>query len=363
MMPSDVIEPVSKVLPDSLRWPRSCCMFTSVSGALTFALVWGQHHWQVLHPHYLPFLLLITLMTVAAAATLGSALWRVIRGPRRLGALTWMVLALILPSFFGCVGLYAMAQWRDRWLPNNLPMNMAKVMGVTLMRLEASIEYPNQLETKRLVMFYDRLEHPREDADAMDRHLAAMETMLGGPLRGKVFWVRGSLPKLGLGGLSTHGLALGSDTSPADWKTHGGLDRHELAHAALDQFRSPGADPPFVLHEGWAQARCGEMPAALSREALTLRSANPETGLHDLLGPSWYHCDRGPVYDYGGAFVDFLIRKHGMRKFLRLYNECRPESFEAVIRDVFGVDIDALEAGFWKDAMQQVRETNEGKKD
>ena len=52
-----------------------------------------------------------------------------------------------------------------------------------------------------------------------------------------------------------------------------------------------------------------------------------------------------------------------MKKFLRLYNECRPESFEAVIRDVFGVDIDALEAEFWKDAMQQVNGTNQGKRD
>src|SRR5271165_5514039 len=179
------------------------------------------------------------LMTEAAAVTLVSGLWSVIRGPYRLGALTWMVLALIPPLFFGFVGLYAMAQWGDRWVPNNLPMNMAKVMGVTLMRLEASIEYPNQLETKRLVMFYDRLEHPSEDAEAMDRHLASMETMLGGSLRGKVLWVRGSLPKLGLGGLSVHGLALGSGTSPADWQSYlGFLDRHELAHAAIDQFRS-----------------------------------------------------------------------------------------------------------------------------
>ncbi len=184
--------------------------------------------------------------------------------------------------------------------------------------------------------------------------------MLGGALRGKVFWVRGSLPRLGLGGLSTHGLALGSDTSPADWQSYVGLDQHELAHAALDQFRSPAADPPYVLHEGWAQSRCGDTPAALSREAMTLRSANQEIGLGELLGPSWYHRDRGPVYDYGGAVVDFLIRKHGMKNFLRLYNECRPESFEAVIRVVFGVDIDALEGEFWEDAKQQVNGTNQG---
>jgi hypothetical protein len=351
------------LLPDSLRWPRWSSLVTFVSGALTFALLWGQHHWQVLHPHYLPFVSLITLMTVAAAVALGSGLWRVIRGPFRLCGLAWMILALIPLVLFGFVGLYAMVEWRDRRVPNNLPMNLAKVMGVTLMRLEAAFDYPIRLETERLVMLYDDLGHPGEDADAMDRHLAAMETMLGGSLRGKVFWIRGPLPKLGLGGLSTHGLALGSNTSPADWQSYVGLDRHELAHAAIDQFRSPGADPPYVLHEGWAQSRSGETTADLSREALTLRSANQDINLRELLGPSWYHRDRGPVYSFGGAFVDFLIRNYGTKKFLRLYNDCRPESFEAVIRDIFEVDIDALEAEFWKDALRPVSGTNQGKRD
>jgi hypothetical protein len=350
------------LLPVSFRWTRRSSLVTLVSGALALALVWGQHHWQVLHPHYLPFANLITLMTVAAAVALGCGLWRVIRGPFRLGVLAWMLLALIPLVLFGFIGLYAMVEWRERRVPNSLPMNLAKVMGVTVMRMEAAFEYPNRLETNRLVMFYDRLGHPAEDADAMDRHLAAMEMMLGGSLRGKVFWIRGPLPKLGLGGLSTHGLALGSNTSPADWQRYVGLDRHELAHAAIDQFRSPGADPPYVLHEGWAQSRCGETSADLAREALTLRSANQEINLRELLGPSWYHRDLGPVYSFGGAFVDFLIRNHGTEKSLRFYNECRPESFEAVIRDVFEVDIDALEAEFWKDAMKQVSGTNQGQR-
>jgi hypothetical protein len=328
-------------------------LVTLVSGALTFALVWAQHHRQVLHPHYLPFVILITLMAVAAAVALGSGLWRVIRGPHRIGALTWMALASIPPGLFSFVGLYAGARWRDRRVPNDLPMNLAKVMGVTLMRLEASIEYPNRLETDRLVMFSKRLDKPLQDAEAMDRHLARMEGRLGGRLRAKVFWVRGPLPRLGLSGLSTHGLALGSDTSPADWRSYVGLDRHELAHAALDEFRSSGADPPYFLHEGWAQAQSGATSSELARDALGLRSANPEMGLRELLGASWYHRDLGPVYSFGGAFVDFLIREHGTERFLRIYNECRPASSEVVFRDVFGMDIDALEAGFWEDARQR----------
>jgi hypothetical protein len=190
MMPSDVIRPIPEVVRDLFGWTRWSCIVTWVSGALTFALVWAQHIWQVLHPHYLPFVILITNMTVAAAIAFDSGLYYVIRNHRRMSAFAWMILALIPLGFFGFVGLYAMTQWRDRCVPNNVPMNLAKVMGATVMRLEASIEYPNRLETQRLVMFYDRLGHPREDAEAMDRHLAAMETMLGGSLRGKVFWVR-----------------------------------------------------------------------------------------------------------------------------------------------------------------------------
>jgi hypothetical protein len=76
-------------------------------------------------------------------------------------------------------------------------------------------------------------------------------------------------------------------------------------------------------------------------------------GMRKLLGPSWYDRDLGPVYSFGGAFVDFLIRTHGIEKFLRIYNECRPASCEVAFLDVFGMDIDALEAEFWKDARQQ----------
>ena len=286
-----------------LRWLRWSCLVTLVSGALTFALVWVQYHWQVLHPHYLPFIILITIMTVAAAVTVHTGLWLASRDLHRTRALAWMVLALIPLVFFGFVGLYAMTQWGDRWVPNNLPMNLAKVMGATLMRLEASLEYPNRLETGRLVMFYDRLEHPRDDAEAMDQHLAAMETMLGGSLRGKVFWIRGPLPKLGLSGLSTNGIALGSDTSPPDWRSYAGLDRHELAHAAIDQFRSPGADPPCVLTEGWAQSRCGDTPAALSRDAL----GNVQRTRRSVCVNSWDH--PGTTVIVGRLFVRRSVRR------------------------------------------------------
>jgi hypothetical protein len=190
----------------------------------------------------------------------------------------------------------------------------------------------------------------------MDRHLARLERLLGGPLRARVFWVRGPLPRLGLTAMSVHGIAVGSGASPPDWDGgEGTLDRHELAHAALDHFRTPGSDPPYVLHEGWAEARSREGGTReLVRTAVEVRAQAPSLRVRDLLGPDWYHRDLGPVYSLGGAFVDHLIRTQGMAKFLRFFNECRPDTFEATCRDVFGADPDVLEARFWEDARQQL---------
>ena len=250
---------------------------------LTFALLCGQNHCQVLHPHYLPFIVLIILMTVTGAITFDSGLWYVIRDRQPMIALAWMVLAVIPLAFFGLVGLYAMIEWGDRWLPNNLPMNLAKVMGVTLMRLEASIEYPNRLETERLVMFYDRLEHPREDADAMDRDLAAMETTLGGSLRGKVFWIRGSLPKHGLNGLSTMGLPW-ERPSPTDFRvTWVWIGTSWLMPPSISSGPQEPILPMSCMKVG-RKSQCGETPAALSRDALMLRSRTPRSGCVNFWG-------------------------------------------------------------------------------
>ena len=185
----------------------------------------------------------------------------------------------------------------------------------------------------------------------MDGHLAAMERTLGATLSSKVLWVRGRLPVLGLDGVSVHEIALGSGESPSDWSTDAGrLDRHELAHAALDSIRSADADPPAFLHEGWAESQSGETRDKLAARALQHRTEEPSIGIVTLTEPRWYHRDDGPVYPLGGAFVEFLIRKHGADKFLRLYNESDEARFKYTFHEIYGVDLDAVEDRFWDDA-------------
>ena len=333
----------------TLRWASRGTLASLVVGATAFVVTWAFIRWRVLHPNPWPTVVLFIAQVTAAAVGFLSGSWRAVRGPRRLAAASLAFASLVPLALWGLIGLYAWGQWRQRLVPNDLPMDLAKMAGSSLIRLEASVEYPNRLETGRLVMFYDKLGQPSGDAEAMDRHLARMEGMLGGPLRSKVYWVRGRLARLDLGSLSVHGIALGSGESPADWGTDGGLDRHELAHAALDQYRPHDADPPYFLHEGWAESQSGVGPVVLARRALEQRSSAPSLGIREMVGADWYHHDAGPVYPLGGAFVDFLIRRDGVGKFLRLYNGSREGRFGAVVREVYGTDLDALEAEFWED--------------
>jgi hypothetical protein len=52
----------------------------------------------------------------------------------------------------------------------------------------------------------------------------------------------------------------------------------------------------------------------------------------------------------GSAFVDYLLRRYGVERFLRLYFTCRMGTFEADCRTILGDDFDGLERGFWEEA-------------
>ena len=183
-------------------------------------------------------------------------------------------------------------------------------------------------------------------------------------------------------------MALASDCSPAN-----GLDRHELAHALLNQHYTSATEPPTLLSEGWANSQSlDNKPEDLAANAWSLRELlselaevrpstwkdrlgnrvdQPEliqlllavrrpgqgTGayLRELTSDFWYHHDKGPVYEVGAAFVSFLIRKYGARQFIEFYFDCRPGTFEAECRKAFGTELDALENEFWEDVESLVR--------
>jgi hypothetical protein len=272
-------------------------------------------------------------------------------------------IALLPAGFWANVGITAKRNWERRRVPTTFTMRLARIMGVTFMRAHADLKFRQRLESSRLVMYYsdhnpdhpEQVDHPHEDLAAMDQHLARLENLLGGAIGTKVYWIRGSV--LGCGYLSVHGVSLGSSSSPIEgWdKGQGRGDRHELAHAALDWFRTPDSDPPCLLHEGWAMAQCGDGSVELAQVAVHSRRENPSMGVRELLGPDWYYQDSGPVYSVGGAFVDFLIRTRGAVRFRRFATEGRPDTVEAKCREIFEVNLDDLESEFWEDVETTTR--------
>lgn len=339
---------------DAGQWALGAAWGAWFCGTASVILAWCQARWTVFHPHYLPLTALFVGLALTTLIGLVCSGWRALRGPGRCRAVL-IGLALLPPvGFWVYVGATARSNWSERKVPNTMAMRMAKVMGATFMRLEADLMYRHRLESDRIVMFFEprrspyveRVDRPEEDLAAMDQHVARLETLLGGHITDKIYWIRG--PALGSQLVSLHGLALGSAWSPEIRDSYRG-DRHELAHAALDWFRTPASHPPYVLHEGWAMAQCGDSRVELAAAAAAARAEYAGLSVRDLFGPDWYDRDSGPVYAMGGALVDYLIRKYTAPRFRDFYTQCTPETFEADCRAIFEVDFDVLEANFWQD--------------
>jgi hypothetical protein len=379
--------------PDGLRPLLTWVAVAWAAGALSVALILVERQLRVIHPGSVLFLIFLAVTLGAALALLVRGLRRLARGHRRLAEVTLGALGALPLLFWLTLGLYGQRQWASRNVPHNLPMAIVKGAGARLMEAQARCLYPRRVESARLIMFHgDELADPEGDIKAMDRHVAGLEQATGSPLRAKIWWVRGSL--LGHRGLALGGLALGSSNSPADK-----MDRHELAHAVIYHGEYPDTDPPTLLTEGWAEAQSVDsetlaINAARFRwyvaemgqswEEMTqgpegekfleefFRTAPDPEGnqrlyakvrdegridsyLRELTDPFWYHHDAGAVYQIGGAFVDFLLRRHGVRRFVKLYFTVRPGTLAADCKAIYSTDLDALEAQFWEDVEQRTR--------
>jgi hypothetical protein len=348
---------------------------------LLVGLLWGQFRLGVLHPAYVPFLLLLVVLVLSTLVSLFLGGSCVALGPRRGAAALWLYVG-VLPALFAlAVTGHGMNYWRRGDVRPTFPFVLLATAGFSLGEAQAAYSYPHRLESEHLVMFYDDdVTDPQGDLDEMERHVTRLAEQTGRPLRAKIHWVRG--PLLGQRYLALFGTALGTSESPP-----APLDRHELAHAVLYQHNTPDTEPPMLLVEGWAESqsldrlnlalsaewlrdftqRLGKMSAD-EREQVLEKTVQPDdfrqlaraiqkdgeglSYLRELTGAFWYHHDRGPVYSVGGAFVDFLIRKYGMGKFIELYFACRPGTFEKECLRLFGRDLDALEKDFWEDVEQ-----------
>jgi len=318
--------------------------------------LWIQYHvgvYDTIEWLWSPF---AAVGVLAGIAVLLVGVWRSLFGPRRRSMFGWVVVGILSLVLWAVLVGYMFFEQGRRNLPNTHFHKVGRMASVTLLKAHARIQFPYRLESDRLVMYYnDRIVQPADDMTAMDAHLTRLEMVLGRRQQSKIHWVRGSA--LGMSGMSIHSVALASHASPAS-----DLDRHELAHSFLYQFSDRGGEPPMLLLEGWAMAMDGHderlrrdnRPEPMAMTALDARKEfaiwqGTSNCLRAMLSPDMYHFGVSFAYEFGGPFVDFLLRRHGSEPFLTFYNGIHPDSIEADCERAFHCSIDELERAFWED--------------
>ncbi|MSR59300.1 MAG: hypothetical protein EXS05_16935 [Planctomycetaceae bacterium] len=324
------------------RWLLRVTAVAWVAALVTLAWSWWLAWSQTQHPHFLPVLVPLLVQLVATVAVVGRGARQLLQGPQRqfaAAALIWvMTPACLGMTYFGTVWWISL----QRYLPLNGWFLTVGGTGVALADLEVGLRYRQRTEGQRIVMFHQGAPDAAQQVAAMDEHLARIESLLGRESVARAHWVRGSI--WGRENYQHQGLAMSMPVSakPAG-EVLAHVDRHELAHFAINQFATGRTQPPFVLIEGWAEAQSGQTSEELA--ANFSRSSRPFT-LRELVGDEWYSVDLGPVYAQGGILVDYLLRRFGGPKLLQLYMDCRPATIARDVQRIYGLSLDDLDRDY-----------------
>jgi hypothetical protein len=328
----------------------SCLGFIGLLGIMLAVLAW--------HPHFLPLTSLLAMAIVTGLALIGGALWRIVRGPSRREALSWLLLGSAPTWFLAGYFLYGLAVGTGRKIPLNLSIKLMVPLAESLMDLEARFRYPQRTAGEKVVMISAPMpvDEARAQVAAMDRHVRALEGRLGRTTTGTVHWVRG--PLLGMQGKAVFGLCMGSrpGEEPSDDEGLCTTDRHEVAHCVLTSHCTARFDPPAVLTEGWAEAHQGTDPVDQAIRAWERMTQGGDFTLRQLAGPDWYNRHEWPAYLQGAPLVDFLLKTFGPERFLELYATCSQSTFESDCRRILGLDLDGLDAAYRADIERHATE-------
>ena len=323
-----------------MRW--ATLVAGGVWGAGLATAVWTRDR-NVMHPGFIPLgLIFIVGVTATIYGVLPLMVW-LVRGPDRWRGFAWGAALLIFGALWGAPmawgqltmsGRSASVRWRQiplvsSWLESAVPYGAALLDGIT------RLVYPQRLEGRKCVMIYRGGPAGGAAVAAMDRHIEALERLLGRTCEGKVHWVRGRL--FGVGGVYFQGMAFGSDwKEQVDHQELDTLDRHEVAHFVAENLAGPYHEAPAMLQEGWAESQSLD-PGRLAWRTLGEQMSRGGFCIDELVdADSYLRRDYRP-YNVGGALVDYVLRRHGGPKFLELYSTCRFATFAADCQRVLGV--------------------------
>ena len=346
-------------------------------------LCYAQILARVIHPLQIPFFFLL-------AAFVGLTVFSFVLWVRNLERCSiWksslLLMAALAPAAITCYSVYEVFdRTARRDMTPSMSLKLLVAAGATVGEAQAQWTFPRRLESERLVMFFtEKTPSPEADLAAMEEHVSQLEQELKLPLRTKIYWVRGSV--LGKSGIAVLGLALGSRQGDAN-----SLDKHELAHAVINQHLHAGVLPVMMLNEGWAESKSNEAsqlyisaaglrtnaqqfatlsraqferdassmlvdPKAMLKIDANMREFGEPRFFEATTGPELYYNDNGPAYTFGGAFVHFLIKSYGIEKFKEIYFQGRLGNFSTEVRRIYGKDIAAIENEFWSEVDSQIK--------
>jgi hypothetical protein len=305
--------------------------------------------WRIAYaPPYAVWAIITTgavLFSGALAVFFGG--WQLIRGPRRLLACATMVLGTTPIVWFAMflLALYLQAMDRKPTRYNPAAERTIGFWAASLADLEARWRYPQWTEGQHVILLDDgSISEPTKLVAQMDQHIEQMAARLHAGLPShKVRWVRGSL-------LFLHGQEFASwaicdaDQSSPDLTY---VDRHEVAHALIEELCSVDQDPPMLLGEGWAETQSRDR-ADLIMSLNAKVEKGTSSSLQELIKPEWYGRSFGPAYDHGGPLVVYLMEHYGADQFLKLYRTVRYTTFAEDCQRVLGDTWLVVEQGFWK---------------
>jgi hypothetical protein len=328
-------------------------LITWLAWLLNLLVMWALHHWRVMHPHFFPVLSLLLIQLAGAITLLVLALRRVVRGPDRVLALGWLLLGTTSLWLFAAHFAYGARSLYVQHRALNTPVGMVSVSVASLADFVARIHYPNRFEGRHAVMICSASATPGEQLATMDRHIERMEHLLHQTPETKIHWICG--PIFGPAGWWPAGWyfqGIGICGAPGSvWPSAGekhlrSVDYHEAAHYAIENHCGPDCQAPCVLVEGWAESQSGYEPGFIALRAWNHKQRGEFVSLRELTS-EWYASVDWPVYDFGGALVEYLLQEFGGEQFFELYAYCRRPTFAEDCQRILGVSLDQLDRQYW----------------